>query len=79
VTVGLLLCRDKSDRVVRYALAGSNQPIAIAGHDLLPAAERAALPSDADLSRALETLNQPRNSSLRDRLPKADRHGSGAA
>lgn len=54
-TVGLLLCTDKNDRVVRYALASSNQPIAIASYDLLPAAERAALPSEADISRALGT------------------------
>jgi predicted nuclease of restriction endonuclease-like (RecB) superfamily len=54
-TVGLLLCTDKNDRVVRYALASSNQPIAIASYDLLPAAERAVLPSEADLSRALES------------------------
>ncbi|HWU59147.1 MAG TPA: PDDEXK nuclease domain-containing protein [Microbacteriaceae bacterium] len=37
--VGLLLCTDKNDRVVRYALAGSNHPIAIASYDLLPPAE----------------------------------------
>ena len=53
-TVGLLLCTDKNDSVVRYALASSNQPIAIASYDLLPPAERAALPSEADLQRALE-------------------------
>lgn len=53
-TVGLLLCTDKNDRVVRYALAGSRQPIAIASYDLLPPSERAALPSEADLQRALD-------------------------
>lgn len=54
-TVGLLLCTDKNDRVVRYALATSNQPIAIASYDLLPAEEQAALPSEEDLNRALST------------------------
>lgn len=54
-TVGLLLCTDKNDRVVRYALAGSNHPIAIASYDLLPPAEQAALPSEVDLRRALDT------------------------
>jgi hypothetical protein len=49
-----LLCTDKNDRVVRYALAGSNQPSAIASYDLLPPAEQAALPSEAELQRALE-------------------------
>ena len=53
--VGLLLCTDKNDRVVRYALASSNQPIAIASYDLLPAAERAVLPLGADLSREFES------------------------
>lgn len=53
-TVGLLLCTDKNARVVRYALAGSQQPIAIASYDLLPPSERAALPSEADLNRALD-------------------------
>lgn len=52
-TVGLLLCTDKNERVVRYALAGSAQPIAIASYDLLPPAEQAALPSEDDLQRAL--------------------------
>jgi len=53
-TVGLLLCTDKNDHVVRYALATSNQPMAIASYDLLPPAERAALPSEADLERVLD-------------------------
>ena len=53
-TVGLLLCTDKNDRVVRYSLATSNQPMAIASYDLLAPAEQAALPSEADLTRALE-------------------------
>lgn len=52
-TVGLLLCTDKNERVVRYALAGSSQPIAIASYDLLPLAEQRVLPSEAELSRAL--------------------------
>jgi predicted nuclease of restriction endonuclease-like (RecB) superfamily len=52
-TVGLLLCTDKNDRVVRYALATSTHPMAVASYDLLPPAERAALPSEADLERAL--------------------------
>jgi hypothetical protein len=54
-TAGLLLCTDRNDRVARYALASSNQPVAIASYDLLPAAERAALPSEADIQRMLET------------------------
>ena len=42
-TVGLLLCIDKNDRVVRYSLATSNQPMAIASYDLLTPTEQAAL------------------------------------
>ena len=53
-TVGLLLCTDKNDRVVRYALATSSQPMAIASYDLLTPTEQAALPSEADLTRALD-------------------------
>ena len=41
-TVGLLLCTDKNDRVVRYSLATSNQPMAIASYDLLTPTEQAA-------------------------------------
>jgi len=54
-TVGLLLCTDKNDRVVQYVLATNSQLIAVASYDLLPAAERAALPSEADLGRALDS------------------------
>jgi hypothetical protein len=39
---------------VRYALATSTHPIAVASYDLLPPAERAALPSEADLERAFD-------------------------
>ncbi|TDX81581.1 putative nuclease of restriction endonuclease-like (RecB) superfamily [Rathayibacter sp. PhB151] len=52
-TVGLLLCTDKNDRVVRYALASSTHPIAIASYDLLSPEDQAALPSEADLDRAI--------------------------
>ncbi|MCA0295271.1 MAG: PDDEXK nuclease domain-containing protein [Actinobacteria bacterium] len=53
-TVGLLLCTDKNDRFVRYVLATNSQPIAVASYDLLPVAEKAALPSEAVLDRALD-------------------------
>jgi predicted nuclease of restriction endonuclease-like (RecB) superfamily len=55
-TVGLLLVTSKSDAVVRYALAGSSTPVAIASYDLLPAKEKASLPSEAQLARALAPL-----------------------
>lgn len=54
-TVGRLLCTDKNDRVVQYVLATTSRPIAVASYDLLPAAEREALPSEADLGRARDS------------------------
>ena len=55
-TVGILMCTDRNDTVVRYALSGSAQPMAVAGYtyDALPPAERAALPSDTRVAAALE-------------------------
>lgn len=55
-TVGLLLVTSKSDAVIRYALAGSSTPVAIASYDLLPAQEKASLPSEEQLTRALAPL-----------------------
>lgn len=55
-TVGLLLCAGRNERVVRYALAGSTSPMAIAGYtyETLPEAERALLPADVDVLHAVE-------------------------
>ena len=36
-TVGMLLVADKNESVVRYALAGTTQPIAVSRYDLSPA------------------------------------------
>jgi predicted nuclease of restriction endonuclease-like (RecB) superfamily len=52
-TVGLLLVAGKNDAVVRYSLAGQHAPVAVSSYDLLPDAERAALPSEAVLARAI--------------------------
>ncbi len=52
-TVGLLLVAGKSDAVVRYALGTSTAPVGVASYDLLPPEVRRALPSEADLRRAL--------------------------
>jgi predicted nuclease of restriction endonuclease-like (RecB) superfamily len=52
-TVGLLLVAGKTDAVVRYSLAGQRAPVAVSSYDLLPEAERAALPSEAVLARAV--------------------------
>ncbi len=55
-TVGILMCADRNDTVVRYALSGAAQPMAVAGYtyNALPPAERAALPSDARVAAALQ-------------------------
>ncbi len=54
-TVGILLCAGRNDRVVRYSLAGSSAPLAVAGftYDTLPEAARAAVPPDDQLIAAL--------------------------
>jgi RecB family endonuclease NucS len=49
-TVGLLLVTGKSDSVVRYSLG---TPLGVASYDLLPPDLQRALPSEADLRRAL--------------------------
>ncbi|MEA5457305.1 PDDEXK nuclease domain-containing protein [Sinomonas sp. JGH33] len=55
-TVGILVCGSKNDRTVRYSLDGAAQPIAVTSYtyETLPAQERAALPSPAEISAALE-------------------------
>lgn len=51
-TVGMLLVADKNESVVRYALAGTAQPIAVSRYDLSEAAQ-AALPSEDAIARAV--------------------------
>ncbi len=55
-TIGILLCAGRNDSVVRYALAGSSQPLAVADYtyDTLPRGLREAIPSEADLSSAAD-------------------------
>ena len=50
-TIGILLVADKSDTVVRYALAGSNQPMAVSRYQLAPEAQQ-ALPDEQAITRA---------------------------
>lgn len=54
-TVGILLCTDRNEAVVRYALGGTPHPVAVSTYtyDTLPAAERQALPSADALAAAL--------------------------
>lgn len=55
-TVGLLLCASRNERTVRYSLARTTSPMAIAGYQYteLPAAEQAALPDEAELVEAVD-------------------------
>lgn len=54
-TVGLLLCADKNESTVRYALGSTAAPVAVATYtyDSLPASEREALPSETQVMSAL--------------------------
>jgi predicted nuclease of restriction endonuclease-like (RecB) superfamily len=54
-TIGLLLCATRNERTVRYALARSTSPMAVAGYRYseLPAAEQAALPAEAAIVDAV--------------------------
>ncbi len=53
-TIGILLCAGRNDNVVRYSLAGSTAPLAVAdySYDALPPAARAAVPTDIELDDA---------------------------
>ncbi len=52
-TVGILLCGGRNDRVVRYSLAGSTAPMAVASYEALPQPVRDIVPSTTELSAAL--------------------------
>jgi len=57
-SVGILLCTDKNEAVVRYALRGTAQPMAISTFTYggLPDAEKNALPDAERLTSALSPL-----------------------
>jgi len=60
-TIGILLCAGRNDSLVRYTLAGSTAPLAVANYtyDTLPPAARAAVPTDTQLANAAGVaLNQ---------------------
>jgi len=50
-TIGILLVADKNDTVVRYALAGSAQPMAVSRYQLAPEAQQALPDEEGDHSR----------------------------
>jgi predicted nuclease of restriction endonuclease-like (RecB) superfamily len=55
-TIGILLCTGRNDSVVRYCLAGSTAPLAVADYtyDALPPAARAAIPTETELTDAAD-------------------------
>lgn len=53
-TVGILLCTGKSGPTVRFALASTSAPVAVADYYGLPDDARAALPTAAELTAVLE-------------------------
>lgn len=54
-TVGILICGDKKEKVVRYALDANAAPMAVSGYTYasLPPEQRASLPSEDQLAVAL--------------------------
>lgn len=56
-TVGILLCSGRNDSVVRYSLASTTQPLAVADYtyDTLPATIQELLPDEAQLADAAHT------------------------
>ena len=59
-TVGLLMCSDRNETVVMYSLGATTSPVAVSTYtyDALPPEEQAALPSEADVVRALTATVQ---------------------
>jgi hypothetical protein len=56
-TVGILLCAERNDRVVRYALAGTAHPIAVADYSFAAPhrTEPGQLPTAAELAAVVDT------------------------
>lgn len=58
-TIGILLVSDRNDAVVKYALRGTQQPVMVSSYtyDTLPPAERAILPDEQTILRAVGGLS----------------------
>ena len=54
-TIGILICTQGKEQVIRFALGSSTAPMAVATftYDTLPAAERAALPPVTEIVAAV--------------------------
>ena len=55
-TIGILLCAGRNDNVVRYSLAGTTAPLAVANYtyDTLPDPIRELVPTDNELATAVD-------------------------
>jgi len=76
-TIGILLCADRNDNVVRYSLAGTTAPLAVATYtyDALPPSVREAVPTDDELAAALGATISELEASHTHPLPNADESG----
>jgi len=55
-SIGLILCKERNQIVVEYALRDSSRPLGVATYQLLPPALQASLPSPAQLTAELDRL-----------------------
>lgn len=53
-TIGILLCTDKNEAVVRYTLANMTAALGVADYEGLPADAKAALPSAQELGAVMQ-------------------------
>ncbi len=70
-TVGILLCASRNDTVVRYALANTNAPMAVAGYTSSPVdPAQLHLPQRAEIEALLTTpIDGDSGTTLADQLP----------
>ena len=78
-TIGILVCTQGSQQVIRFALGSANAPMAVATYtyDTLPAAERAALPPVDEIAAAVlatPTLDGRNAAELLERLGRINPH-----
>ncbi|GAA1356139.1 hypothetical protein GCM10009636_24930 [Arthrobacter koreensis] len=59
-TVGILICGSKNEHTVRYALARTTSPMAVAAYtyEQLPAADQGLVPAEDRLTAALDSLGE---------------------
>lgn len=69
-TVGILLCASRNDAVVRYALARSTAPMAVANYTTQPDPDRLGLPRPAELAAILHDPSHA-GGPLSNRLPES--------